>query len=623
MRHGCGRFDGNEDVSYDTLLELKRGVSDNRVAIKQAYYNVLKKKRRAQPWYRTKLMVVGEGRSGKSATVRSLLNQPFDPALNSTIGVALSETLAARNSGWIEQDDQQEFSFTASFAATAVATSRKAIEKRKAAAREGRQKQPSRPAANTPFVAAKPPSSFESSYRYKDALFTDARNRLQLLIWDYGGQEVFHTLHHLFITSTGVYLVVFSLAAFVRDPQTTIRHINFWLNSIALQAPKSPIICVGTFAEDVQRGSDATALEAEFRHLKKKFPQIVSQSEEEVLYSIDNRSRNGLAVLRNAIVEAAMRAEQFGTKIPVKWMQCLDELVSKPLRGWMATDDVRQKAAVLEICEEHEFQQMLTTFHEYGLLLYFKSTEQLKETVITDQRWLVAMVGNVIRDREEHPFETKAVEEAGLLDDLQTFLETAIASRDLLSVLWGNEKVEYLLDLFRNLLLIGDWVFGDGTGFLVPSLLPAKVVLSRVEPPAAILRFPFLPNGVFERIVCLLTATSGKDSQAREPELFSQECIIWFGPTTKLFIQRGDNKIVLQADPPTKSKKFVQVVTFALDKIHREVFQGSAGFAWDVLVAHSGGEIALNEAVKRKIKPWTDETGRQGLKTDLSEYLSS
>jgi hypothetical protein len=37
-------------------------------------------------WLRGKVMFVGEGRAGKTATMRSLLRLPFDPALGSTVG---------------------------------------------------------------------------------------------------------------------------------------------------------------------------------------------------------------------------------------------------------------------------------------------------------------------------------------------------------------------------------------------------------------------------------------------------------------------------------------------------------------------------------------------------------
>lgn len=34
---------------------------------------------------------------------------------------------------------------------------------------------------------------------------------LKLSMWDFGGQDVFYTLHHLFLTRYGVYLIAFNM----------------------------------------------------------------------------------------------------------------------------------------------------------------------------------------------------------------------------------------------------------------------------------------------------------------------------------------------------------------------------------------------------------------------------
>ena len=52
------------------------------------------------PWYRGKLMVIGEGRAGKTATIRSLLKQKFIANLESTVGVDTSETQTGGNESW-------------------------------------------------------------------------------------------------------------------------------------------------------------------------------------------------------------------------------------------------------------------------------------------------------------------------------------------------------------------------------------------------------------------------------------------------------------------------------------------------------------------------------------------
>src|SRR5690606_41876457 len=43
---------------------------------------------------RCKLMIIGQGRAGKTSTVRSLLGIPFNPMWDSTIGITLKQSFA-------------------------------------------------------------------------------------------------------------------------------------------------------------------------------------------------------------------------------------------------------------------------------------------------------------------------------------------------------------------------------------------------------------------------------------------------------------------------------------------------------------------------------------------------
>ena len=52
-----------------------------------------------------------------------------------------------------------------------------------------------------------------SKYMKKDGTETE----LSISIWDLGGQKVFYTLHHLFLTECAVYLLVFSMEEFIKN----------------------------------------------------------------------------------------------------------------------------------------------------------------------------------------------------------------------------------------------------------------------------------------------------------------------------------------------------------------------------------------------------------------------
>ena len=48
--------------------------------------------------------------------------------------------------------------------------------------------------------------------------------------WDFGGQEVYYVLHHLFITE-GVYCLCFDMRKAKSNPDEWLQYLAFWLNS--------------------------------------------------------------------------------------------------------------------------------------------------------------------------------------------------------------------------------------------------------------------------------------------------------------------------------------------------------------------------------------------------------
>ena len=80
--------------------------------------------------------------------------------------------------------------------------------------------------------------------------------------WDYGGQDVFYSLHPLFLTRYGVYLVVFSMIELRDDEPGCMAYLRFWLHSIVVHArgPKgdtAPIVMVGTHKDVVSQTHEA------------------------------------------------------------------------------------------------------------------------------------------------------------------------------------------------------------------------------------------------------------------------------------------------------------------------------------------------------------------------------
>eukprot|EP00924_Labyrinthula_sp_SR-Ha-C_P009662 snap_masked-scaffold_22-processed-gene-2.13-mRNA-1 protein AED:1.00 eAED:1.00 QI:0/0/0/0/1/1/8/0/486 len=75
---------------------------------------------------------------------------------------------------------------------------------------------------------------------------------------DFGGQEVFSSLHHLFMNPNAVYVLVFNLT---KQNKEDINRLKFSLKSVVKNAPKAPIIFIVTYLKLFLRENKKEELE--------------------------------------------------------------------------------------------------------------------------------------------------------------------------------------------------------------------------------------------------------------------------------------------------------------------------------------------------------------------------
>ena len=83
-----------------------------------------------------------------------------------------------------------------------------------------------------------------SEWSYKPSL---SKNKFQFNIWDFGGQEEYYATHQCFLTERTLYLLLFNL----KHKEEGVQELKPWLNNLALRAPNSLVIIVGTHLDEV------------------------------------------------------------------------------------------------------------------------------------------------------------------------------------------------------------------------------------------------------------------------------------------------------------------------------------------------------------------------------------
>ena len=229
-----------------------------------------------RPWNRSRLMVVGEGGVGKTSTLRTFFGEPFNEIHDSTIGAKIDRTefyneskkkyatkrqAIAKNEEFyrsIAPDNQNDnnsftleknatthtFRATSTFSTnynvindeTAVRTSNKNDGGEDIVSKDtstnGGIKQTHKPISTTVDSRVKNVKETKLNAKNIGTISFNDVERVQKMkqqyklqnesnewpitmsVWDYGGQNVFYALHHLFLTREGVYLVVFNMVDF-------------------------------------------------------------------------------------------------------------------------------------------------------------------------------------------------------------------------------------------------------------------------------------------------------------------------------------------------------------------------------------------------------------------------
>mmetsp|Transcript_4380 Transcript_4380/g.5815 ORF Transcript_4380/g.5815 Transcript_4380/m.5815 type:complete len:879 (-) Transcript_4380:1011-3647(-) len=638
------------DNQVDKQSKIKLLLKRNKKVQKKAFKDAFKKGQPGQ-WNRAKLMVIGQGKSGKTSTIRSLFREPFDSKWNSTIGVTLTtaETTSSINSSWKKVEDGKQSYYAMEFAARVAATELSKpyeietpeFRKKSNSSDESQGSTSSATESQSHSNSISIPSGNENLESVIDreemleSLLVNARKSIRMQpicfsIWDLGGQTVFYSMHHLFLTRYGIYLLIFDMRELFENETVAVHYLKFWINSVNLHAPRAPVLLIGTFLEDVNTRGKLDKIEKILKvnlELGSKFTQIVhNRKDQRFFFPIDNSTSKGTDLIRG-IIEMVTRDQDFMQKlVSLRWMCCLDKMLEESdSKSWISMKDVKKLAKGLKITANEEINSMLALFHELGVVMHLTATQALRDVVTLKPQWLINSLSKVIRDGRIHVLEMDSIEKAGLRKDVTKLFQHALASRDLLEYWWGKKNIEFLLDLMRQALLLSDWEFGSEKLYLIPSLAPhgsgrERTLSGNIRIPengsvGATCIFDFsssyLPIGVFQRLVCICVSHSGRISGSEEPILYNKWSRIRFGKKNVIYLEERDaSKILLTvAKEKSASSTFVAILSM-LRKINQDVM--SQGLTWDVKFEMKKTEIESNNGVSKQ--------KRSNVRTELVSY---
>lgn len=511
---------------------------------------------------RVKLMFVGRGRSGKTSLRKALKRVEFDPAEKSTRGTIAEEIFSQEDiKDWAvhtPKPDAYRHATALSIAAVLrhyetlndVAARRdtqmgKLIDRIRAHLKvEGtgpkqlaKTRYLNQPPGNTvaepsvehTAVAPRDEELERLIEDYIDKEYTDrahmAKSRRGVIIstWDFGGQDLFFPLHHLLLSSSGVFVVGFSLRCLlarpgdvldsssneieptIADDQTAVACVHSlvqWLHSIYIYAPGAPVFVVGTGRDcfgdaDLERAADLLEPVLNSSPCSEQLQDNAAEPRFYSCFFVDNTrgsaggagwtEHRSVTALRAQIERTVLDSQlcpHVSTPTPVEWLKALEQLNSTG-KARLTLGEVEQVASQCnfgqhpDISLEDEVLGMLRFFTEAGLLLHYPSLE-LRDFVILKPHWLIDAATVVVREFRLHRLPCDLVAKKSLQHKLAfaSLVEKALLRASLLTILWpapaytSSERGIILKLMERYGLIV--WLNGTGgdATFLVPALLP-------------------------------------------------------------------------------------------------------------------------------------------------------
>ena len=243
------------------------------------------------------------------------------------------------------------------------------------------------------------------------------RRSFHFSIWDFGGQEEYYATHQCFLSQRSLYLLLFNLL----DGDEGVEELKPWLNNIALRAPRSCVIIIGTHLDEVpdEKRGEIDALLHRVGTLAASYNNKL-QIMEVLPVGLKNRIEN-IGLLKEAIYNHAANYKNrggqliMGQKIPAsyhaldKHLETVQQEVRQGIREpIMHAEEFRTMVHQMNLADIQDDEELKTAtlfLTDVGSLLHYDDRgHNLHELYFVDPRWLCDMMSKVVTIKERNPF---------------------------------------------------------------------------------------------------------------------------------------------------------------------------------------------------------------------------
>eukprot|EP00924_Labyrinthula_sp_SR-Ha-C_P005775 snap_masked-scaffold_14-processed-gene-4.36-mRNA-1 protein AED:1.00 eAED:1.00 QI:0/0/0/0/1/1/2/0/526 len=298
---------------------------------------------------------------------------------------------------------------------------------------------------------------------------------------DFGGQEVFSSLHHVFMNQNAVYVLVFDLTKLT---ERDINRLRFWLNSVEKNAPKAPIIFIGTHLKLFLRKNRKKVLEKVslklFKVLSRNTKDFALNRTEHVhFFPIENSNPSDKTISKvhkklkylSKYREVVNNFYSSQLTLPCVWVLFLDNCREES--NYISVKKFKNKGKVCNFTEEN-LDDMLEIYSKAGIIFYHKNLELSEELnfVFFAPSFIAQALGSFIRDSSLHQLAFRLNSE--IFPEYRKYIDSGIIRKNLFDMLlkkYSEQERNYVLKLALSSMILLE--FDEKTeSYIIPELIP-------------------------------------------------------------------------------------------------------------------------------------------------------
>ena len=217
---------------------------------------------------------------------------------------------------------------------------------------------------------------------------------IKFLCMDFAGQEVYRYTHQLFLTSIGLYLIVFNVS---RPESVSLKQILFWMESIVPRVSMGKLLLVGSHLKEVSHKVATHRLNNIQDVLNDRYGDIVASK-----ILVDSVSGAGILQLKE---ELCSLASSIQVVVPLTFWDAYDVLKE------MRSEKEEEKEKKVPMVKSSEFlgrlaervgdlkaRHFLRKFFLMGYVVYVES-EKESAAVVIEPQWLADVFASVVTVR--------------------------------------------------------------------------------------------------------------------------------------------------------------------------------------------------------------------------------